>query len=564
MEVRTIYALFDKKLPPDAAICEVIAIKTTDKRLILDETIINNFFGNTLIYVPQFYVNNDFIDINKYQIVEIPFKDVFRDEKPYPKVHHNGVRKSKLKCAIEIKDTYIKGQSIDAIELGRSLPADLLKYISGSFYFSTHDIIYGPFVFSQETKNFRPEKGKEVQKSRIDLGKIIEHPYQSDVIILLGDPIEQLDEIDCSTNDQLIQWIKDKVRYFQDSQLVIEVLNRLRKRLSEELFNGIDLIRYERVRPLLDTVILNFEELETIKKDEAWNNIFNVAFEKYKHEYKDQIEISFQARLQEQEKHLTELNDAVEAKEEEILRLQENIEHLTLEKQSLNEEIQHLTTNRQKIVQDLRLQLELTTLKKAHKQLHEVLEFSNPSEIYYNDTGEDDFVDNLENLGVPRAGDLNHGIETLRSKKFILGYDINFTLALIRSIGNAKAYLQQAEGDWLKFEKWYSNGLAAIIDNAISHPKTMHFYILQDYNIASPECYAKPIIDICRGIRKKVPGTDNQWPKNLWIVFIPLEVDIDEFGFEINEETFKNWDKLPESKMKRIYEFRLPKIWNLV
>jgi len=570
MEVRTIYAVVKETRGSNAIICGIVALQTVANQIVIEEEAIVEQIGNKDIFVPV----SSSEEFDTGSLIEIKYKDVNKKsgENRLPTISYhfpNGIVKSKLRYAIEISDRNINNQTIDLDRVVKAIDPELFRFLNGYFYLSVGDEIFGPFKYLADRHSIVPDAGKHTSRFKLRDGEVTDYPIPGikDLLIVLRNPTDKLEELDCSTDGQLVDWLKGKIKSFPDSRPIVEVLNKLRKQLSEEQFNGIDLIRYSRVRPLLDNLILNFEELDTIKKDEAWNDIFNAALEKYKHEYKDQIEMSYQTRLQEQEQHLTEVNDAVGAKEEEILRLRENIDYLTSEKQSLNKEIQHLTTNRQKIVQDLKLQLELTNTKQNHIQFCEILEFSNPNNTYYNDTGKDDFVDDLENLGVLRADDLRHGVEILRSEKFILGYDINFTLTLIRSIGNATAYLQQAEGDWLKFEKWYSNGLEDIINKAIRHSQTMYFYVLQDCNIASPECYAKPIIDISRGIRKKVPGTDNLWPRNLWIVFIPLEVDIDEFGFEINEEeTFKNWGKLPkrDDKMKRIYEFSLPKKWNLL
>ena len=566
MEIKTIYALFDKGIQPDAAICEVIAIRTTDNKLIIDEGIVNDNIGNALIYVPQFHINNEFPVLNKYEAVEISFKEkIPQVEKQYPRIHHYGVRRSSLKYAIEIEEGFIDKQHVDLEELESNLLDNQLKYLTSSFYFSTHDIVYGPFVFSLDSKTLRPEKGKEVQKSKIDLEKVIEHPYDSNIILLFESPIESLGEIDCSTNDQLIQWIKDKIKAHQDNRSVIEVLNRLRKQLIQGQFEGLDLVRYERAKSMLDNLVLNLEELEQIKRDEAWVNIFDTTFEKYKHVYLDQIKMSLQDQLDEQQARLTKVEDEIVTKEENLIQLQDSIASVEQDKQLLEEEITHLTVNRRRIVQDMKLQLELKEENKSSNRFYEVLEFQNPSNQYYSTDSDEEFIENLEDARVRKADSLGEDIKTLQSSKFILGNDINFTLTLIRSVGDAIVYLQQAEGDWLKFENWYANGLVAIIDKAISDPNKMYFYVLQDYNIASPECYAKPIIDISRGIRKSVPGTSTPWPVNLWVILIPLEIDIEDFGFEPNEEeTFWNWSKLSDSKIKKLTEFLLPKKWNLL
>ena len=35
------------------------------------------------------------------------------------------------------------------------------------------------------------------------------------------------------------------------------------------------------------------------------------------------------------------------------------------------------------------------------------------------------------------------------------------------------------------------------------------------------------------------------WPSNLYFIGIPIEVEIEKFGFEMQRETFKNWKVFP-------------------
>ncbi|WP_333575212.1 hypothetical protein [Sphingobacterium sp.] len=566
MEINLVYAISREKLGNNS-ICEIIAFKTNSKEIVNDQQLIIKEFGNVRVFCPG-------ADFNLFDILEIKYRDVTPNEVDgkLPVIQYNhphGVTKAKLKYAIEIDSSYVLSDFLDLKKIVIHIGNGLLELLDGYFYFSSDKYIFGPFLYNSNRKEITCH-GNIASKFKLESSNFVVHPNigYNDLLILFKEPVERISEIDCSSNDQLINWLKDLFSKYPDSQEISQVLNKIRKRFADDQFNrmlnSIGISRYRRIKPLIEGISLDLEELNNLKKDESWVKVFNTALERYQNEFREQIETSFQERLREQNQHLTKISSEIEGKENEISRLQEAISLSMLDKQSLEEEIEHLTNNRQTIIQSLRLQLELTNLKQAHTQLYEVIELSNPSDIYYNDTSEVDYMDDLENLGVPRTEYLNQGIETLRSRKFILGYDINFTLTLIRSIGNAQIFLQQAEGDWLKFDKWYSNGLEDIINEAIRDSQTMYFYVLQDCNIAIPECYAKPIIDISRGIRKKVPGSKNQWPKNLWIVFIPLEADIDEFGFEINEETFKNWDKLPESKMKTIYELMLPKIWNLL
>ena len=110
--------------------------------------------------------------------------------------------------------------------------------------------------------------------------------------------------------------------------------------------------------------------------------------------------------------------------------------------------------------------------------------------------------------------------------------------------------IQNAEADWLKYSFLQENGFNLICKSAVENPEKLHFFVLQDFNIASFECYGKPIVDISNGIRSKIPGTQNIWPNNLFFILIAVDSNIDNFGFPINKTTFRNWYRNHEQYKK--------------
>jgi hypothetical protein len=114
---------------------------------------------------------------------------------------------------------------------------------------------------------------------------------------------------------------------------------------------------------------------------------------------------------------------------------------------------------------------------------------------------------------------------------------------------NAKVILQQVEPDWLKYDSLYENGLKLSWESAQANPDIIHFFILEDINLASPECYAKPLNDVIAGIRKTLPGISGTFPPNLWIFGVPLVVDSgQDFGLPLLKISFKHWGALPDKK----------------
>ena len=163
----------------------------------------------------------------------------------------------------------------------------------------------------------------------------------------------------------------------------------------------------------------------------------------------------------------------------------------------------------------------------------------------------DDYLDDLTDHNIINNDmkvNFIDSIFSLQKGNFILSNNIGFVTTLIKSFGSYKMIQQTTEIDWIKYDFLFENGLKEITKNAIKNPSVPHFYVLQDINIASFECYAKPIIDIANGVRNKISGLNTEWPSNLYFIGIPIDIEIEDFGFDMQRETFKNWEAFPKIK----------------
>ncbi len=127
-------------------------------------------------------------------------------------------------------------------------------------------------------------------------------------------------------------------------------------------------------------------------------------------------------------------------------------------------------------------------------------------------------------------------VHQLKYKKCLLAQNVAIIQKFATVLGNTRIILQQAEPDWLKFEYLCKNGLQRIWELSYDNPDNIHFFVLQDMNTASIECYGKPVLDMASGIRKNLPGLNSQWPRNLWFFGIPIkELTSGEFGLPLVE-----------------------------
>jgi hypothetical protein len=126
-------------------------------------------------------------------------------------------------------------------------------------------------------------------------------------------------------------------------------------------------------------------------------------------------------------------------------------------------------------------------------------------------------------------------------------------IAFAEAVGNTNYIIQQVEPDWLHFSDFWKNGLGAIWHSAHNHPEILHFLFLEDINLSSPECYARPLFDVINGIRKHIPYGKTAYPENLKIFATKASTVEPEIGLPLIEKTFEGWgavgfnDKLYET-----------------
>jgi hypothetical protein len=128
--------------------------------------------------------------------------------------------------------------------------------------------------------------------------------------------------------------------------------------------------------------------------------------------------------------------------------------------------------------------------------------------------------------------------------KTILVKDIAIGVAIAESTNNCKYIIQQVEADWLHFKDFWNNGLGSLWQSAKENPSQMHFLLLEDMNMSSPELYARPLTDILRGIRKQIPFGKTSFPENLRIIGTLAPVEDPKIGLPIFEQTFKDWGEI--------------------
>ena len=179
----------------------------------------------------------------------------------------------------------------------------------------------------------------------------------------------------------------------------------------------------------------------------------------------------------------------------------------------------HIVENRERLIEDIRVQ----SLFNSNAAIEKLITYHD----YYEKRDQpdyatiDDFVavyqKSIETDSVNVTKYPRNIVYQFKDFRCFLSNAIEPILHLSKLCGNVRVFIQQVEPDWLKFEKLYENGLKQIWNSAHNDPNTLHFFILEDINLASIECYGKPVLDLISNIRSIIPGLKTGWPDNLCV-----------------------------------------------
>lgn len=236
--------------------------------------------------------------------------------------------------------------------------------------------------------------------------------------------------------------------------------------------------------------------------------------------------------------------------QEELEKIQAEIEIAKNDFDVLNSKINHLTENRDTVIRDMQLFLDITRPTTVIAQaiqipnsyiIEEIL--SQQSDHLSDVDFEQNFVHNLQKRNKSADIKFQELKKIISSFKCIFTSNLEVILAFIEATNNAIYTIIQIEPKWLSFKDLVDNGLKELWLSAFEKPDVLHFAILRDVNLSSPECYANPLIDLDRNLRTKLPFIEKAWPPNLRIIGTIQPVP--EVGLSVLKSTFDNWGGLP-------------------
>jgi len=528
MSIEKVIGIVSEKRGKNCARIEVIGF-TKNKIFTRDKNeILNEFKHEGFVFTPS--LNFDKFEINSliefsinHQSEGREIDKVLMDTKHEPKKVGIPV--------LTIKEKFIRDDLWIDLSLLNNYD-DIFEHTN--FYISDFSYLYGPFKVIN--KQIFPKIGKEVSKYKIE--DLISYNYKH---YLITSPIDEITKIDCMTQSQIGDWLKDHIKSL-GSGLKFDEIKKMLERID---FSGLDKTRLERALKSLNQISLGIDELKMLADNsELLRKSYITNLMIVKHDLKQEV-------LDPINKEKTILLSDIEKLANSIEKLQDDEKFNLLKVENLKKECELIVKEKDRLINDIIIHSKVKELSQKNSNnilTFEIQIFENKGELYNN---LDDFISvftkSFESTDIIDNNFTKNIIYQLKDSRCLLSNNVKMILNLAKLTNNSKIILQQVEPDWLKFKYLFENGLKQIWESAHESPEIIHFLILQDINMASIECYGKPILDLASGVRVKIPGLNTSWPKNLWLIGIPLDVaENPEFGFPLMKNTFNDWGAFPK------------------
>lgn len=441
-----------------------------------------------------------------------------------------------------------------SIDLSR-LKVDTADF-SGDFYGYTSNKIYGKLRFQGEV--IRPASQKHIFVWDKSECKTLEYKNK---LFLLEEPTGDHLVFDCMDDYQLFEWFRENLKKLDfDYVNQLDIKTKWRDKiptLFKESNKGVlslEKTRLERIEEKIKHVDLSIERIKYfVENSENLKRTFESALETHKDElskeYTEQIQIfreEFEIKRNKYCKRLEQLEQIIETKEQ-IVELK------TTEVFELEAKLEKINMNKERILSDFTIVKDVLGITNISSNIDiydkdsyvmEVIKRS--SDSLEMDTKEKYILKLKYELYIRKLfpNFAKKIVDSLSIFKGIFIKNIELGIAIIESTGEAKYIIQHVEPDWLHFKDLWNNGLSAIWASAQENPHIIHFLLLEDINMSSPECYARPLLDILRGVRKRIPYSKTKFPDNLKILAIKASTEEPEIGLKLNKDTFRNWGSI--------------------
>ena len=160
------------------------------------------------------------------------------------------------------------------------------------------------------------------------------------------------------------------------------------------------------------------------------------------------------------------------------------------------------------------------------------------------------FCDRVNESLERQRGFMRKSLALLQTELSFLTNDIRTGIFLANALGNSTYQLCQPSPRWISFKEFWEESLQCIWDSAHANPDVWHFLLLENFNIALPECYGMPLWNVMRQKTKKIPyASPPEYPENLRIIVSKTAIESeDNSHMGLPTHIADAWQKLDPSE----------------
>lgn len=366
-------------------------------------------------------------------------------------------------------------------------------------------------------------------------------------------------QVDCMTAIQLKEWLKGKVSNCLSSDELKQIQAKIKNIELGDENERLSKDRFARIRRSLTALGLDWEEIQNLR-----------GIPDFKITIDEIVKANIDTILQTEPEAIQQRKKMEQAKADLTAELEKERKRCGAAQKKLTQDLEKLQQQLSCRSEELRVKEEqLTSLHKRRDEVIELIkiqteiaptcrepEYSTDSypleRVERNLNAESVNAANREQFLNEVNGLLGLDFMTERLLKDIRKYDsfvtddIRTGLFLSTVLGNSISLLSQPSPKWMEFKDFWYEVLKVIWNSAHAHPDIWHFLLIENFNIALPECWGKPLWNIFDCKAMQIPyAANSKFPKNLRVIVSLAESkseDQSHLGLPTN--IAKNWKRL--------------------
>ncbi len=552
--MKAILKAWDKHPDYDHGKFTVIAFwEAESKNFIFDKNVIIEVFKEEgYVFEVKFYANYSGYTDNKYILVDTVENPGYSDKYRIGRVIRG------LDYTIVETDGFLIGDDIVDLSILDNIEAPLKN-----FYVKYYNKYWGPFK--------RDKNGNVVA---ITAGKVAVYDnlpsiLDNDIELVYEKPSKAIRTIPAYTNSQISKWFRSVVRDLSHPVSTAVLSNkRWYQELQESISTDEQLTSSQLQLALrnLSGIEITFDELKILLQHSDSQSLLTAKIDSLRSEVKDELDQEIRSKIFEESEELIALKEKKGELENtiskhtstikkqkiqldsQLSKLDTSVSDKKSELQLLKKELAYIEENKDRLIADMKVSQKLYQPTAITLPINHYTDYDIVNSVFY-ESPKDIITTVLKivkerKINIPEDWQFRESMSKMVNRKGILSNSINLIISYLRAIGSCKIRHVNVQANWISHSQFASCNIDSFISEANQDPDHLYYLILQDFNIASPECYLRPFIDFMQSLVPSYKSYDGSWPINFHVIGIVLPTP--EVGLQVTAAILKTFDSIQE------------------